>query len=298
MRITNNVMIERSIRNINSAFQRYQMMQEQVGSGRRINRLSDDPHGAAKAVRLRSALRGADQHKKNAENASTEITAYDDTLDKIGNILNRTRELVVRAGTDSVTPTERQAIAVEVGQLFEEVVQSANSMHNGQYMFAGHQGMEPPFEVLGNPPTGVIYRGDAGKNTVEVGPGVVLSPNLTGDEVFVNGVNLFDTFLTVENHLKNDNVQGLSGSDLSAVDAAMDKVLRFRAELGGKGNRLELVINRLDSDKVSLTELLSKTEGVDFTEAVMRLSEQEIVYHAALAAASKSVQSGLLQYLR
>jgi flagellar hook-associated protein 3 FlgL len=75
-------------------------------------------------------------------------------------------------------------------------------------------------------------------------------------------------------------------------------VLKFRAELGGRGSRLELVISRLESDSVSITELLSKTEDVDLAEATMRLAEQEVVYQAALAAAARSVQAGLLQYLK
>jgi DNA-binding NarL/FixJ family response regulator len=56
MRVTNNVMMERAIRNVNVSFQRYVKRQEQLASGHSINRLSDDPHGAAKAVRLRSTF--------------------------------------------------------------------------------------------------------------------------------------------------------------------------------------------------------------------------------------------------
>lgn len=302
MRVTSNVMMERATRNVNVAFQRYVKRQEQLASGQSINRLSDDPHGAAKAVRLRSTLRGMEQYKTNAEAADTSLNAYDGVLDKVGNVMNCLRDLVARAASDTVTSTERDAIAVEVRELFKEIVNAGNEMHNGEYMFAGHKVGKVPFEVerdADGKVTGVSYHGDSGKSAVEVGPGIVISTNLIGDEVFTSGgANVFDTMIDIERHLRENDVKTLSESDLAHIDAVVDNILKHRAEIGGKGKRLELIIDRIERDSISIEGLLSKTEDIDFGEAIMRLCEQEIVYHAALSAASKSVQMGLLQFLR
>lgn len=302
MRVTNNVMMERAIRNVNVSFQRYVKRQEQLASGHSINRLSDDPHGAAKAVRLRSTFKGLGQYKTNAEAADTALNAYDGVLDKVGNVMNRLRDLVARAASDTVTSTERDAIAVEVRELFEEIVNAGNEMHNGEYMFAGHKVGRIPFEVARDADgevTGVLYHGDSGKSAIEVGPGIVISTNLVGDEVFMaDGANAFDTVIDIEKHLLENDVASLSESDLGRIDAVVDNILNCRAEIGGKGKRLELVIDRIERDSISIESLLSKTEDIDFAEAIMRLYEQEIVYHSALSAASKSVQMGLLQFLR
>ena len=304
MRVTNSTMINKAIRNVDGAFRRYIECQEKVASGRSINHLSDDPHGAARAVRLRSVLRGVEQYKRNAENADTSVRMYDDNLDKVGSILNRVRELVVRGATDSATPTEREAMAVEVRELFDELVHAGNASHLGAYMYAGYKTGQSPFEVVADPSDvnwPVSYAGDSGVNWVEVGPGLTLEINITGEQVFMGfggGVNIFKTVRRIEQHLTQSDVPALSGSDLSSLDEAMDQVLKARAELGGRGSRLELVINRLETDSISVTELLSKTEDVDLAEAIMRLAEQGIVYQAALAAAAGSVQAGLLQYLK
>lgn len=301
MRVTNNTVINRAVRNIHTAHSRYVQKHEQVGSGKAINRLSDDPHNAAKAVRLRSTLRSIEQYRRNADTAQTSVNMYDDNLDKVGNILNRIRELTGRAATSSVTPAEREAIAVEVGELFDEIVQSANATHLGTYMYAGHKGTgTPPFAVNGDPPTGVVFKGDSGKTPVEVGPGLTVAVNVTGDEVFqkAGGVDIFDTVLKVNEHLMSSNVDALSGSDLALIDSAIDQVLKVRSEMGGRANRIELILNRLDTDEISMKGLLSKTEDVDMVQAIMDLSVQEVVYNAALAAAAKSVQAGLLDYLR
>ncbi len=304
MRVTNSTMIDKAIRNVDGAFRRYIQSQEKVASGRIINRLSDDPHGAARAVRLRSVLRGVEQHKRNAENADTSIRVYDDNLNKVGNILNRVRDLVLRGATDSATPTEREAMAVEVRELFDELVHAGNASHLGAYMYAGYKTGQSPFEIVndpGAPHWPVSYAGDSGINRAEVGPGLTVEMNITGDQVFMGnggGVNIFKVVRQIEQHLMANDVSKLSGSDLSDLDGATNQVLRFRSELGGRGSRLELVINRLESDSISITELLSKTEDVDLAEALMRCAEHEVVYQAALAAAAKSVQAGLLQYLK
>ena len=93
------------------------------------------------------------------------------------------------------------------------------------------------------------------------------------------------------------DVLTLSGSDLSGLDKAIDQY-EVPAELGGRGSRLELVINRLESDSISVTELLSKTEDVDLAEAIMRLAEQGVVYPGGTGGSGGSVQAGLLQYLK
>jgi len=297
-------MINKAIRNVDGAFRRYIEHQEKVASGRSINHLSDDPHGAARAVRLRSVLRGVEQYKRNAENADISVRTYDDNLNKVGSILNRVRELVVRGATDSATPKEREAMAVEVRELFDELVHAGNASHLGAYMYAGYKTGHSPFEVVDdttdvNWPVG--YAGDSGVNRTEVGPGLTLEINITGDQVFMGeggGVNVFKAVRQIEQHLVGSDVPELSGSDLANLDEAINQVLKFRAELGGRGSRLELVISRLESDSVSITELLSKTEDVDLAEAIMRFAEQEVVYQAALAAAARSVQAGLLQYLK
>jgi len=304
MRVTNSTMINKAIRNVDGAFRRYIQHQEKVASGRSINHLSDDPHGAARAVRLRSVLRGVEQYKRNAENADISVRTYDDNLNKVGSILNRVRELVVRGATDSATPTEREAMAVEVRELFDELVHAGNASHLGAYMYAGYKTGKSPFEAVDdiahvNWP--VRYVGDSGVNRTEVGPGLTVEINITGGQVFMGeggGVNVFKTVRQIEQHLSGSDVPELSGSDLANLDEAINQVLKFRAELGGRGSRLELVISRLESDSVSITELLSKTEDVDLAEAIMRLAEQEVVYQAALAAAARSVQAGLLQYLK
>lgn len=304
MRVTNSTMINKAMRNVGGAFRRYIEYQEKVASGKSINHLSDDPHGAARAVRLRSVLRGVEQYKRNAENADTAVKMYDDNLSKVGNILNRVRELVVRGATDSATPTEREAMAVEVRELFDELVHAGNASHLGAYMYAGYKTSQGPFQVVDDSTDTdwpAKFVGDSGVNKVEVGPGLTVEINITGGQVFMGeggGVNVFKTVRQIEQHLTESKVPELSGSDLASLDKAIDQVLKFRAELGGRGSRLELVINRLESDNVSITELLSKTEDVDLAEAVMRLAEQDVVYQAALAAAARSVQAGLLQYLK
>ncbi|MFO7320041.1 MAG: flagellin, partial [Bacillota bacterium] len=78
---------------------------------------------------------------------------------------------------------------------------------------------------------------------------------------------------------------------------AMDNLLRWRAEVGARVNRLELVRERLSQNQVNLEKLSAEVEGIDIAEVIMRLKMEENVYRAALGAGARIIQPTLLDFL-
>lgn len=88
------------------------------------------------------------------------------------------------------------------------------------------------------------------------------------------------------------------GSFIDKMDEQVSNVLRVRADVGARQNRLELTANRLDNDSVNFTKLMSGNEDVDMAETIMNLQNEENIYKAALAGGAKVIQPSLLDFLR
>mgnify|MGYP002411154018 FL=1 len=85
---------------------------------------------------------------------------------------------------------------------------------------------------------------------------------------------------------------------LSEIDADMNNLLRVRADVGARTNRLELSADRLESDTVNFTKLMSLNEDVDTAETIMNLKNEENVYRASLAGGARIIQPSLVDFLR
>lgn len=103
---------------------------------------------------------------------------------------------------------------------------------------------------------------------------------------------------TLSSELEEDLLGDMFGQLISKLDDHIDTLLNARAEIGGKVNRLELTISRLEADELNFTDLMSQNEDVDFAEVYIKMSSMETVYQASLNASSKVLQPTLLDFIR
>lgn len=85
---------------------------------------------------------------------------------------------------------------------------------------------------------------------------------------------------------------------LDSIDAEIGNVLRCRADVGARQNRVDLTDDRTSNDLVSFTDLMSKNEDVDVAETIMNLKNEENVYQASLAGGARIIQQTLVDFLR
>ncbi len=91
----------------------------------------------------------------------------------------------------------------------------------------------------------------------------------------------------------------LAASNLIAtLDTDVNNVLRIRADVGARQNRIDLTSNRLDSDSINFTKLMSDNEDVDMAETIMNLQNEENVYRASLSGGARVIQPNLVDFLR
>ena len=158
--------------------------QLQLASGKRINKPSDDPTGAAQLLGLSESLKVTGQYQKNIDYARSRLELEDAALGSVGDALQRARELAVQGLNDTNGAEDRAAIAKEIRQLTDEVMGLANRKDaNGEYLFGGHQGQNAPFSHDGS---GTFsYTGDQGQRRLQVGPARQISDSDSGLDVFM-----------------------------------------------------------------------------------------------------------------
>ncbi|HHX94792.1 MAG TPA: flagellar hook-associated protein FlgL [Clostridia bacterium] len=298
MRVTNGMIADTVLRNLNRNLKRLQKMQEQMSSGKTVSRPSDDPVNVARIMRLQSMVHEQEKYHDNMKNAQGYIDNAESALATVSDIMNRARELAVYGANGSMSDEDRKALAAEVDELISETIEVANTSFDGRYVFGGFKSEEPPFsrdEVDGS----INYSGDSGKMEWEVARGVTIPVNIPGDELFQNGSgNVFDVLLQLKEALETSDQEALSGSVLEGVDAASNLILSQRAVLGARSNRLEVAQDRAFISNINMTEMLSKLEDVDWAEASMNFATAAAVYNAALATGAQVIQPTLLDYLR
>ncbi|OWZ84853.1 flagellar hook-associated protein FlgL [Natranaerobius trueperi] len=311
MRVTNKMMSDNMLRNVNSNLRKMNHTQEKLSTGKSIHRPSDDPAGIARALGMRTEEGELAKYQQNIDDADSWLTSTDSALSEVNDVLQRVRELTVYGASDSLDQGSRDALAEEVGELKGHLVEVSNSDFNQKHIFGGHNTTEKPFELIedadGN--TGVTYNGNEGDLKVDISSDVTVNKNLTGTDVFgeefpededdiENQDNMFQTLENIYQDLKDGDTDSLSNDRLGEIDGWIDKNLENQAEVGARQNRLEMSKNRLQEIEHLTKEELSEVEDADMAETIMELKNQENVHRMALSAGARIIQPTLMDFLQ
>ncbi len=302
MRITNNMLINNMVNYVGNNLTRMSKYQSQQATGKKIQVPSDDPVVAARALKLRTDVAEIDQYKKNVKDAQSWMDMTESTLGNIGDVLQRARELTVDAANGTKTPEDTQKIKAEMEQLRTQLIQLGNTTYAGRYIFSGYKTDQ---KLLNDDGTFAIDVTTAAENIkYEIAIGDDININVAGGDLFNNsGDATAGTTGTFISHF-DDLISALDAGDtdaigdmLAEIDADMENLLRIRADVGARTNRIDLTSNRLDNDTTNFTKLMSENEDVDIAETFMNLSNEMNVYRASLAAGAKIIQPSLVDFL-
>jgi flagellar hook-associated protein 3 FlgL len=119
--------------------------QEQVATGRQVNRPSDDPAGSFRVLGLRQLSAVNDQFTRNLDSLEANLGVAENVLGQTQEVLYRTLELAIQAANASLDRSQRAVIATEVSQQLDEVKRLANTQLGARYLFAGYLSDKPPF---------------------------------------------------------------------------------------------------------------------------------------------------------
>ncbi len=148
MRVTHLGAHQAALTRLGTRLSEYSTTQERLSTGKQLTRSSDDPIGMNRALELRATLSARDQESRNATDGQMWLDLADTKLQDVVTQIQRARELAVRGATYT-GPQEREAIALEIGHLRDDIVALANSQHQGRGLFSGFQAGDAVENVAG-----------------------------------------------------------------------------------------------------------------------------------------------------
>lgn len=266
-------------------------LQEQISSGERITRASDDPVGAGGVLQADSSLSAITQYQRNLDAARARQTLEEQTLSEITLVLERARELGIAQGSDNANGDTRAVAQAEVDRLLEFTVGLGNTTFQGRYLFGGQYADRQPFPTTtpdpAAPPTGELQ--------VEIGPGQRVGTNHSGQEVFVD-TGVFAALEELSAALGANDPDAIRTA-LTSIDDAFDGVQELTGDIGARLNSLDVASQNLDALEVNLKSLRSSIADTDFEQAVTDLVNRQNTFQAALAANARILGQSLADYL-
>ena len=299
MRISTNQIYDLNIRSVLENQRGLSDTQQQLASGKRINKPSDDPVGAAQVVRLTEQLDKLTQYQRNNDLLASSLEQQEAVLRGVIESANRARVLVIQSGAGFSVEADRRAIGSEIEQIRNEVLDLMNSQNSqGEYIFSGFQSESQAFEF--NPAAAgnkITFVGDDGKNTVQLSDSVTVQSTSSGQTVFENvfarlnftqsgsvGLTVEDALITQQgsfDRFHNDNYDPATpannefrftiqaGNQVQVTNVGTGAVVDTVAFQSGQAftfNGIELTLNGTVGDSLDIT--LSTPEKKNIAETL------------------------------
>jgi len=292
LRVTQGMLVGRSLDSLQASYERLAAAQEQVSSGRRINRPSDSPTDTAVAMRVRASLKSVEQYTRNAQDGIGRLGTVDQALSDVTDELSRAREIAIAgANTAASSPESRAALATELEQIRGGLLDAANTTYLSRPVFGGVTAGTAAFDSAGN------FVGVTGQITRQVGDTVKVRVDADGQAVFGDGAtSIFADLDNLATALRAGNAAGIQ-TGLAAITARMSTVSTAHADVGGAYKRIEQAQSTIESQQLDLSSALSEVENVDIARASVNLNLQQMAYQAALASTARVMQPSLLDFL-
>lgn len=304
MRVSTSMIFDAGVRSMNRQSADLLHLQQQLASGRRILRPSDDPVAAARALEVRQSRDLLAQYGANQATALSALGLAEGQLSGATELLQRVRELTIQAGSPALAASNRQAIAVELRALYDNLMGIANAADGqGQFQFSGFQGATQPFSgtvdalIAG---AEVAYAGDNGQRRIQVSATRQIEVGAPGSEVFVNtgsGESVFKTMATLIGQLELNDTTGL-GAAIAKIDLASENILRVRAAFGSRMNELDSLQTANADLGLQYDQTLSALQDLDYAKAISDLTLKQNQLQAAQESFSRISQLSLFDYLR
>ncbi|QKN82402.1 flagellar hook-associated protein FlgL [Scandinavium goeteborgense] len=303
MRISTLMMYQQTMGGITNSQSSWLKYGEQMSTGLRVNRPSDDPIAASQAVVLSQAQSQTSQFASARSFATQRVSQEENTLSSVTSSIQAAQEKIVYAGNGTLSDDDRASLATDLQGIRDQLMNLANSQDgNGRYMFAGYKTDTAPFDAA----TGT-YSGGITNVEQQVDSSRTMVIGHTGDKIFdsvtSNAVknpdgttpdsNLFKILDDAIAALKtpvadNDAEQAKAQATIDVANRglrnSLNNVLSVRAEVGTQLNELDKLDALGDDRTLSQTQQMSDLVNVDWNSTISNYTMQQ----AALTASYKA----------
>lgn len=293
VRVTQRMMAGQALTGLQTSLAQLATTQEQISTGRILNRPSDSPNDTASAMLINGSLVASQQYQRNAQDGLGWLGQVDNALDSAGSQLMRAQDVATQ-GINGVTlnSSARVALAAELDQLRSGLVDDANTTYLDRPVFGGVTAGRQAYDQTGT------FVGQPGAVTRTVGDGVRVRVDVDASSVFgPAGSTVFDHISAASTALRAGDTTGLQ-SALTALRTDFTRLTDARALAGSSYNRIDTASRAAGGQELQLKTSLSNLQDTDLPRAAVDLQMRTMAYQAALGATSKALQPSLMDYLR
>ncbi len=323
MRITQKNLTRAYLSGLNRNINQLAKSNERLSSGKRINRVSDSVTDAQKALKVRNQLLNNEQFTRNIQSIQNEISAQESSAMQMNQILIDVKGLLVKAGSGLNSDSDLTIIANELEEINNSIVQLVNVKASDRYTFSGLNN-EAPISVQND--GAVLFNG--------VNVDEILDTDLKDDSIFIDvgiGIKFNNDQLDESSVVKlntsaiqllgyGKNSQGIPNNLVSMLNKAVkdlksgdvsqlsnyqnqlkesnDRLLIQVTDIGTRYAYLENTINRLENEKLNLTEQQNHLESIDYEEETIINKSYDMAYQISLQLGSKVLPLSIFDFMR
>ena len=298
----NLVLMELNIRNARAA---HLEAMEPLASGRRLNHLRDDPSKIAEFFRLQNDLARKEQYQLNINTARTRVTMTDAVLNETTELMNQVYELAIQGNDETLSTGQVATITSRIADLYDDIVDLANTKIGNDYLFSGYQSTTPPFSATGAalPAAQMQFDGDTNTQEIKVTSTRNVQVSLNGDYFFTGdlqgGSSTTDVFTSIQQLIEDltnrDTVE--IGNCINDLQTSLDQFAEGRAIMGNSMQQLVSADNFLATLELANSERMATLVETDIAKATSDLSFREYVLETAFAVSRRVMEVSLTSFL-
>lgn len=297
MRVSTLMMYQQNMRGITDSQSAWLKYGEQMSTGKRVNRASDDPVAASQAVVLSQAQAQNSQYATARTFATQRVSIEESTLSQVTTAIQAAQEKIVNAGNGTLSDDDRASLATALQGIRDQIMNLANSTDgNGRYIFAGYKSDTAPFDESGKYVGGEVnveQQVDSSRSMVIGHTGNLIFDNETSNAKPDADKNIFtalDSAIATLNdavgddETKQDAATAIIDRTNRSLSNALNNVLTVRAELGTQLDELGKLDDLGDDRALAQTQQMSNLVDVDWNATISNYTMQQTALQAAYKA--------------
>ena len=291
MRITDGMKYQSLLRDINRAQQRVLKAQEQVTSGKKVNKPSDNPVAASDILRINSEKAENEQFSRNLSFAQAKLHATEGAVNELESMVERALTV---AQMSHGHPESKEAYVSELNGLRDQIMFNAGTTYAGRFIFGGSITTQQPYVNTG---TGIVYNGNSDPMALQISRGSSVPTQIPGSDLYSGTINIFNVIDSLVAAVQAENNTGIQ-TGIDSIRSFTEVVSMAQTKIGNYLNLTSSVANDLTAAKLANETELSNKEAADLAAAITELTVSQNGLQATLATGANISQLSLLNYMR
>ncbi len=254
---------------------------QELGSGSRVNSLSDDPIAVGENVILSAQIGSDDSFSQTASSTQSMLQVTDSALSTVVSQLTSAISLATQGNGGTLNASDLTSISNQLAGIRDEVLSMGNTTYLGQYVFSGTLGTTQPFTLdTSTSPATVTYQGDDTANSVrylQTPSGQKIQMNLPGDQVFTasGSNNVLGALNNLIADFSSGTVGATSQADAEALSSAVGYVTQQRVIVDNSLTRLQAAQSYTQVAQTQLESAQTNLLQADVGQVATQLSTAE-----------------------